>query len=220
MNSSTWWTWGIVTAVNPLRVQLDGDTAALPFTPTALILLAVGDRVRCEVTGHRVIVHGATQAASGARQDPSLPRGGIFYQLGNPTSPAADGSETVVWAPGPVTFPPGRAVRLHLSVSLSGSAANTQWSARLRVGTGTAGQALVTTYWQPVGQSGLGSNRTWTQHARNSSSAAMARNLVVTVQAINGYASIQGGSAGWPWALAIDDIGQASGVYAASQAIT
>lgn len=54
-------TWGTVTALSPLRVQLDGDTAALPITPDALAApatIVVGDRVRCEVSGRRVIVHG------------------------------------------------------------------------------------------------------------------------------------------------------------------
>lgn len=54
-------TWGTVTAVTPLRVQLDGDTAPIPFIPDSLIdplSLAVADRVRCELSGTRLIVHG------------------------------------------------------------------------------------------------------------------------------------------------------------------
>ena len=55
-------TWGTVTAVGPLRVMLDGDTAALPLTPDSLIdprSLSVNDRVRCERAGRRIIVHGS-----------------------------------------------------------------------------------------------------------------------------------------------------------------
>lgn len=53
--------WGTVTAVNPLRVQLDGDTTPLPFTPDSLIdplALAVNQRVRCEQSRRRVVIHG------------------------------------------------------------------------------------------------------------------------------------------------------------------
>lgn len=54
-------TWGTVTAVSPLRIQLDGDTVALPFAPDSLVdplTLAVGDRVRCELSSRRVIIVG------------------------------------------------------------------------------------------------------------------------------------------------------------------
>lgn len=53
-------TWGTVTAVSPLRVQLDGDPAALPLVPDTLVQgMLVGDRVRCELTdSRRVVVHG------------------------------------------------------------------------------------------------------------------------------------------------------------------
>ena len=54
-------TWGTVTSVSPLRVQLDGDSSALPFTPDSLIdplVLAVDDRVRCELSERRIVIHG------------------------------------------------------------------------------------------------------------------------------------------------------------------
>ena len=53
--------WGTVTGVNPLRITLDGDTEPLPFAPDSLIdplTLAVADRVRTELSGHRLIVLG------------------------------------------------------------------------------------------------------------------------------------------------------------------
>lgn len=53
--------WGSVTAVSPLRVQLDGDTVALPVTPDSLIdpaTLTVTNRVRCELSNNRLTVHG------------------------------------------------------------------------------------------------------------------------------------------------------------------
>lgn len=51
--------WGTITGTSPLRVRLDGDTDPLPFTPDSLIdplILELGDRVRCEVSGRVVIV--------------------------------------------------------------------------------------------------------------------------------------------------------------------
>lgn len=61
--SESSYSWGTVTALAPLRVQLDGDTAALPFTPDSLVdpaRLAVSDRVRCELATNRLIVHGSS----------------------------------------------------------------------------------------------------------------------------------------------------------------
>jgi hypothetical protein len=53
--------WATVTAIGPLRIRLDGDTAALLLTPETTIdpaLLAVNDRVRVELSLRKVIVHG------------------------------------------------------------------------------------------------------------------------------------------------------------------
>lgn len=54
-------TWAAVTALSPLRIKLDGDSTALPFTPESLVdprVLTVADRVRVELTANRVIVVG------------------------------------------------------------------------------------------------------------------------------------------------------------------
>lgn len=49
--------WGTVTAVGPLRVQLDGDTDPLPFTPqNAAGALTVGARVWCVEQHRRVTI--------------------------------------------------------------------------------------------------------------------------------------------------------------------
>ncbi|WP_104137213.1 tail fiber protein [Cryobacterium sp. Y62] len=51
----------------PLRIKLDGDTIALPFTPDSLVdplSLAVDDRVRCELSNRRVIIVGRSQGVS------------------------------------------------------------------------------------------------------------------------------------------------------------
>lgn len=51
--------WGFVTGVDPLRVRLDGDAAALPVTPVALVAgLQVGDRVWCMLSGRQLVVLG------------------------------------------------------------------------------------------------------------------------------------------------------------------
>lgn len=53
--------WGTVTDVSPLRVRLDADSTELPFTPDSLIDplgLEIADRVRCELSGHRLTIHG------------------------------------------------------------------------------------------------------------------------------------------------------------------
>lgn len=68
--------WATVTAVGPLRIQLDGDTAPLPITPDSLIDprdLQVGERVRCERSRRRVVIHG--RAGGGER----VPAGCIMH---------------------------------------------------------------------------------------------------------------------------------------------
>ena len=50
-----------MTAVSPLRIKLDGDTAAIPATPDSLTdpaTLVVDDRVRTELSGNRLVVLG------------------------------------------------------------------------------------------------------------------------------------------------------------------
>lgn len=57
----TTWVWATVTGTNPVRVKVDGDTTPLSFTPDTLTdpaLLRVGDRVRCEITDRRLVIHG------------------------------------------------------------------------------------------------------------------------------------------------------------------
>lgn len=64
--------WGTITDESPLRVQLDGDAAELPLTPDSLIdpaTLSVDDRVRCEISRRRVVIHGVS--GGGAQVDQS-----------------------------------------------------------------------------------------------------------------------------------------------------
>lgn len=87
-------TWATVTQVSPLRIQLDGDPAALLITPSSLVdtaALAVSDRVRVEMADNRVIVHGrygggprlATNAetAAGLLTTPAVTPAGLKYAV-------------------------------------------------------------------------------------------------------------------------------------------
>ena len=53
--------WATIKSVNPLSIQLDGDTAPLALIPDSLIdplLLKVNDRVRVELSLRKVVIHG------------------------------------------------------------------------------------------------------------------------------------------------------------------
>lgn len=61
--------WGTLTAVNPLAVKLDGDSAALALIPDSLIdpsTLSVGTRVRVELSLRKVVIHGAANGSGGS----------------------------------------------------------------------------------------------------------------------------------------------------------
>lgn len=54
--------WATVTQIGPLRIKFDGDAAALLFAPDSLVdvaTLAVNDRVRVEIAGTRILIHGS-----------------------------------------------------------------------------------------------------------------------------------------------------------------
>ena len=59
--------WAIVTAISPLRIKLDGGTAALPLTPPSLVdpaSLSVGDFVRVEQAHRKVVIIGRSKGVS------------------------------------------------------------------------------------------------------------------------------------------------------------
>lgn len=88
MSSSTF-TWATVTALGPLRIRLDGDAIALPFTPDSLVdpvLLAVDDRVRCEISNNRALVLGV---AGGSAPVDVVPIGVVQWFAGA-AAPTAD----------------------------------------------------------------------------------------------------------------------------------
>ena len=63
MSTPSVFMWATVTNTSPLRVQLDGDTAALLVTPDTLIdpiTIIAGQRVRCEINGNKVIILGVS----------------------------------------------------------------------------------------------------------------------------------------------------------------
>lgn len=54
-------TWATVTQLSPLRIRIDGDTAALVLTPESLVdvaALAVSSRVRVELYDRRILIVG------------------------------------------------------------------------------------------------------------------------------------------------------------------
>lgn len=60
--------WGTITALTPLAVKLDGDSAALSLIPDTLVdptTLWVGARVRVELSLRRVVIHGVNNGADG-----------------------------------------------------------------------------------------------------------------------------------------------------------
>lgn len=57
-----WFRWGTVTAVGPLRVRLDGEVDPLDMTPDSLAVVAVGDRVWCQIADRRLVVLGKAVA--------------------------------------------------------------------------------------------------------------------------------------------------------------
>lgn len=68
--------WGSITALNPLAVKLDGDTAALALIPDSLVdptTLWVGARVRVELSLRRVVIHGVNNGADGLQSGDLVP---------------------------------------------------------------------------------------------------------------------------------------------------
>lgn len=61
--------WATVTAINPIEIRLDGDTAALDLIPDSLLdpmELKVGSRVRVELSLRKVVIHGKSGGGLGA----------------------------------------------------------------------------------------------------------------------------------------------------------
>jgi hypothetical protein len=79
-----------MTDLNPVRVKLDGDSIELPITPDCLIdpaTLLLGDRVRCEVAGRRLIIHG--RSGGGAGEYTLTPTAGWGLYLNHPSGTEA-----------------------------------------------------------------------------------------------------------------------------------
>lgn len=87
---SDWWSWATVTTASPLRVRLDGETAALAATPDATVRnLAVNDRVWVQVSSRRIIVLGKSggQTVDTSVSTALVPSGAVMPYAGA-TAPA------------------------------------------------------------------------------------------------------------------------------------
>lgn len=68
--------WCTVTAVDPVRVRLDGDSEPIPYTPTNLAgLLQIGQRVWCLRAGYTLVLVGTYGPDEIAPNPPSAPVG-------------------------------------------------------------------------------------------------------------------------------------------------
>lgn len=77
-----------VTQASPLRIRLDGDTAALPYTPACLAsagVLAVDSRVLCLASSGHLVVVGAV---GGTYNAPCPHAVGDYYMTENTTAPS------------------------------------------------------------------------------------------------------------------------------------
>lgn len=60
--------WARVTGTSPIQIRVDGDTDPMALVPDTLVdpaLLAVGDRVRVELTLRKVVIHGKAYPTGG-----------------------------------------------------------------------------------------------------------------------------------------------------------
>ncbi|QIN93844.1 minor tail protein [Microbacterium phage Alakazam] len=93
--------WGTITAVSPLAVKLDGDTAPLSLIPDTLVpLLAVGDRVRVELSLRKVVIHGKANGG-GYTRSAVLPKSFLYRNAIGATQLIFDGvlsAGTYRWA--------------------------------------------------------------------------------------------------------------------------
>jgi len=98
--------WGTVTEVSPLRIRLDGDTAALSMTPDSLLDplgVAVSDRVRVELSGNRVVVLGRSGGQGDTGRVPHAVAAGLTRVSGTGTGMA---EVTVTLPSGRFSVPP------------------------------------------------------------------------------------------------------------------
>lgn len=81
------WAWATVESEVPLRIRFDGETDVLPYEPDSLEgALTTGDRVWCQISEHRVIIHGSGQTSDT----------GVWHVVGAPGEPQYKNG----WGPG------------------------------------------------------------------------------------------------------------------------
>lgn len=141
-NESSAYRWAVITQLSPLRVRLDGDTAALDVTPESLVKLnsiQLGDRIWVQFYRRRIIVLGVMRSASFASSVLAPSSSGLVGSLQTTTSVTP-----VLYTAGPtLTFvaPPSGIVLLHCKAFAMASAVGGRSviSVSVRSGVGTAG---------------------------------------------------------------------------------
>lgn len=112
--------WATVTGTNPLRIRFDGDTTPLQVTPTALVPVAVGNRVWVQHHARSVIILGRAQ-----------PSGAVAIAAGTATIPVGGGSWTQV------DFPAGRFSRPPVVTATVADSAGAAQGVIIRIGNQT-----------------------------------------------------------------------------------
>ena len=110
-------TWGIITSIDPVRVQLNGDTAPLPFSPSLLCRVRVGSKVWVQVHHRETIVLGTRDHRKLARSlcnngNATIPSGTITPITSGYVSGKGDLGNT----PGGITYSAGTLTIPHAAV--------------------------------------------------------------------------------------------------------
>lgn len=111
LNDITSFKWATVHTVNPIIIQLDGDSAPLAMLPDSLVdpaTLKVGDRVRVELSGRKCVIHGkvngfnrnATKTATSVSTWTGVANTWHFYKTGGMCWVYITAVLAAAWTPG------------------------------------------------------------------------------------------------------------------------
>lgn len=186
------WVDATVSALAPLRLRLPGDLTDVPYEPDCLIdtaALSVGDRVRCELSQGRIIVHGRARGVKFA-SSPTTVAGAATDQVVTPAGLKAAMNDASN----------GYRLRqtLYLTSGTTFSKASYPWLRAIKVmlvggGGGGGGAAATSASMQSFGQGGGGAGYA---EAFITNIAGLAASVTVTVGAGGSATSGSAGGAG------------------------